>query len=102
VIAPPEFIGLGMTATLAFDRPDSAPVAEVPLSAIFQRGTQPAVWVVDKESGTVTLRPVTIARWRDDTAAIASGVKDGEIIAIAGVHKLEAGQKVKPVQQAAR
>jgi len=102
VIAPPEFIGLGMTATLAFERPDAAPVAEVPLSAIFQRGTQPAVWVVDKESGTVALRPVTIARWRDDTAAIAAGVKDGEMIAVAGVHKLEAGQKVKPVQQAAR
>jgi RND family efflux transporter MFP subunit len=102
VIDPPEFIGLGMTATLSFERPDEAPVAEVPLSAIFQRGTQPAVWVVDRQSGTVALRPVTIARWRDDTAAIASGVKDGEIIATAGVHKLEAGQKVKPVQQAAR
>jgi len=102
VIDPPEFIGLGMTATLAFEQPDAAPVAEVPLSAIFQRGTQPAVWVVDKQSGTVTLRPVTIARWRDDSAAIASGVKDGEMIATAGVHKLEAGQKVKPVQQAAR
>ena len=102
VIEPPEFIGLGMTASLSFERPDAAPVAEVPLSAIFQRGTQPAVWVVDKESGTVTLRPVTIARWRNDTAAIAGGVKDGEMIAVAGVHKLEAGQKVKPVQQAAR
>jgi multidrug efflux system membrane fusion protein len=102
VIDPPEFIGLGMTATLSFERPDGAPVAEVPLSAIFQRGTQPAVWVVDRQSGSVALRPVTIARWRDDTAAIASGVKDGEIIATAGVHKLEAGQKVKPVQQAAR
>jgi membrane fusion protein, multidrug efflux system len=102
VIDPPEFIGLGMTATLSFEQPDGAPVAEVPLSAIFQRGTQPAVWVVDRQSGTVALRPVTIARWRDDTAAIASGVKDGEIIATAGVHKLEAGQKVKPVQQAAR
>ena len=51
------------------------PVAEVPLSAIFQRGTQPAVWVVDKASGTVALRPVTIARWRDETALIASGVE---------------------------
>jgi multidrug efflux system membrane fusion protein len=102
VVDPPEFIGLGMTATLAFERPDAAPVAEVPLSAIFQRGTQPAVWVVDRQSETVTLRPVTIARWRDDTAAIASGVKDGEMIATAGVHKLEAGQKVKPLQQATR
>ena len=105
VIEPPAFIGLGMTATLAFERPDTQSVAEVPLSAIFQRGTQPAVWVVDKESGIVALRPVAIARWRDDSAAIASGVKEGELIATAGVHKLEAGQKVKPLQapqQAAR
>jgi len=102
ILNPPEFIGLGMTATLGFDRPDSAPVAEVPLAAIFQRGTQPAVWVVDKTSGAVELRPVIIARWRDDTAAIASGVKDGELIATAGVHKLEAGQKVKPMQQQAQ
>ena len=99
VIDPPEFIGLGMTATLGFERPDAKPVAEVPLSAIFQRGTQPAVWVVNRDTGTVELRPVTIARWRDDTAAILSGVKDGELIATAGVHKLETGQKVKPLQQ---
>jgi RND family efflux transporter MFP subunit len=106
VIEPPEFIGLGMTATLGFERPDNVPVAEVPLSAIFQRGTQPAVWVVDRDTGTVELRPVTIARWRDDTAAIRSGVKEGELIATAGVHKLETGQTVKPLivsqQQAAR
>ena len=77
-------------------------LAEVPLSAIFQRGAQPAVWVVDKTSGTVDLRAVTVARWRNDTAAIVSGVTDGELIATAGVHKLEAGQKVKPVQTAVR
>ena len=65
----------------------------------FQRGTQPAVWVVDRDTGTVALRPVAIARWRDDTAAILSGVKEGELIATAGVHKLETGQKVKPLQQ---
>jgi membrane fusion protein, multidrug efflux system len=99
VIGQPQFIGLGMTATLAFERPDAAPVAEVPLAAIFQRGTQPAVWVVDKQSGAVALRPVIVARWRDDAAAILSGVKDGEWIATAGVHKLEAGQKVKPLLQ---
>jgi len=99
VLEPPEFIGLGMTATLGFERPDPTPVAEVPLSAIFQRGTSPAVWVVDRDTGTVALRPVAIARWRDDTAAILSGVKEGELIATAGVHKLETGQKVKPLQQ---
>jgi membrane fusion protein, multidrug efflux system len=102
VVEKPDFIGLGMTATLAFSRPDGAPLAEVPLAAIFQQGKEPAVWIVDPTSGAVTLRPITVARWRDDTALIASGVKDGELIATAGVHKLEPGQKVKPFQQAAR
>jgi hypothetical protein len=49
----------------------------------------------------VALRDVVIARWRDDTAAIVSGVNEGELVATAGVHKLEPGQKVKPQQQAA-
>ena len=97
VLEKPDFIGLGMTATLAFERPDGQTVAEVPLSAIFQQGTQPAVWLVDRQSGVVSLRPVTIARWRNDTAAISGGVRDGDLVATAGVHKLEEGQKVKPV-----
>jgi membrane fusion protein, multidrug efflux system len=102
IVDPPEFIGLGMTATLSFERPDAVPVAEVPLAAIFQRGTRPAVWVVDKATGAVELRMIVVARWRNDTAAILSGVKDGELIATAGVHKLEVGQIVRPLQQAAR
>jgi len=102
VIDPPSFIGLGMTASLTLSRPEPGVLAEVPLSAIFQQGTRPAVWVIDKMNGAVELRPVTIARWRDETALIASGVKEGEIVATAGVHKLESGQKVKPVVQAAR
>ncbi len=97
----PPFIGLGMTATLSFERPDAQRLAEVPLSAIFQQGTQPAVWVIDRSTGVIALRPVTVARWTDDTAAISSGVEEGEMIATAGVHKLEAGQKVRPVQQQA-
>jgi len=101
VIDPPSFIGLGMTASLTLAKPEPGVLAEVPLSAIFQQGTRPAVWVVDKATGTVSLRPVTIARWRDETALIASGVTEGEIVATAGVHKLEPGQKVKPLLQAA-
>jgi multidrug efflux pump subunit AcrA (membrane-fusion protein) len=81
IIEPPPFIGIGMTASLTLSRPDPVALAEVPLSAIFQQGTQPAVWVVDKMTGTVALHPVTISRWRDETALIESGVKDGEIVA---------------------
>jgi RND family efflux transporter MFP subunit len=102
IVEPPSFIGIGMTASLILARPDAELLAEVPLSAIFQQGTQPAVWVVDKTTNQVSLRPVTISRWRDETALIASGVQNGEIVASAGVHKLEPGQKVKPALQGAR
>lgn len=97
VIDQPSFIGIGMTASLILARPDTELLAEVPLSAIFQQGKEPAVWVVDKATSSVSLRPVTIARWRDETALIASGVQNGDIVAAAGVHKLEPGQKIRPV-----
>jgi RND family efflux transporter MFP subunit len=97
VLDAPDFIGIGMTASLTLARPDPEKLAEVPLTAIFQKGKEPAVWVVDRQTGMVALRPVAISRWRDETALIASGVEDGEIIATAGVHKLEQGQKVKPL-----
>jgi RND family efflux transporter MFP subunit len=102
VVEAPEFVGIGMTASLTLQRPDPEKLAEVPLTAIFQQGKEPAVWVVDKATGAVALRPVVISRWRDETALIASGVADGEIVATAGVHKLEQGQKVKPLLVGAR
>ena len=102
IVEPPTFIGIGMTATLTLARPDPELLAEVPLSAIFQQGKEPAVWVVDKASSTVSLRPVTISRWRDETALIASGVQNGDVVAAAGVHKLEPGQKIRPVLPGAR
>jgi RND family efflux transporter MFP subunit len=97
VLDAPDFIGIGMTASLTLAKPDPEKLAEVPLTSIFQKGKEPAVWVVDRQTGMVALRPVLIQRWRDETALIASGVEDGEIIATAGVHKLEQGQKVKPL-----
>ena len=102
IVEPPTFIGIGMTATLTLARPDPELLAEAPLSAIFQQGKEPAVWVVDKASSTVSLRPVTISRWRDETALIASGVNNGDVVAAAGVHKLEPGQKIRPVLPGAR
>jgi len=102
VVEAPDFIGIGMTASLVLARPDPEKLAEVPLTSIFQQGKEPAVWVIDPACGAVALRPVVVSRWRDDTALIASGVQDGEIVATAGVHKLEQGQKVKPLQVGAR
>jgi len=74
--------------------------------------TEPSDWVKRAEAAYLAqLNKQARAEWvysnfiTDDTAAILSGVTEGELIATAGVHKLETGQKVKPLlprQQAAR
>jgi multidrug efflux system membrane fusion protein len=92
----PAVMALGMTANLFIERRSDERVAELPITAIFQRGTTPAVWVVDSATGTVSLRDVTIGRWRDDTAVVTAGVDDGDVVVTAGVHKLDAGQRVVP------
>jgi multidrug efflux system membrane fusion protein len=97
MVEKPGFVGMGMTATLTLARESNRPLAELPLSAIYQQGKEAAVWVVDRASGKVALRPVSVARMRDDSVLIGSGITAGELVVIAGVHKLEDGQTVRPV-----
>ncbi len=57
----------------------------------------PAVWVVDRSSNTVSLRPVAVS----DVAAgefvvITSGLSTGEEVVTKGIHSLEEGQAVGP------
>lgn len=89
-------IALGMTATVRFAQ-KGGNVLNVPLAAIFQQGQQQAVWVIGQDE-TVTLRPVSVSGYGDAGAVIADGLKTGERIVAAGVHKLSAGQKVRPVK----
>jgi RND family efflux transporter MFP subunit len=89
-------VALGMTATVRFAQ-DGGDALVVPQSAIFQQGQQPAVWLVGADN-TVALRPVVLGSYNDAGATITSGLKAGERIVAAGVHKLTTGQKVRPAQ----
>jgi RND family efflux transporter MFP subunit len=86
---------LGMTATVVIERNLPVPVAPVPLTALYQSGKDPAVWVVDAARGTVALRPVQVAAYREDAVLLAGGVSDGEIVVAAGANKLDGSQKVR-------
>jgi len=87
-------VALGMTAQVRFNKETGDDRLLVPLTAIFQQGSQAAVWIVAADQ-TVSLRPVQIAAYRDDGAVIASGIAAGERIVSAGVHKLSAGEKIR-------
>ncbi len=92
---PPPTVQLGMTATLTARQERGGMVARLPLSAVTQSGQAPAVWIVTGEAGDrLELRPVTVAAYASDLAIVADGLKEGERVVTAGVHKLDPGQAV--------
>jgi RND family efflux transporter MFP subunit len=95
---PDETVALGMTATVTLAHDGDAAVARLPLSAVLNRGTGPSVYVIDK-AGALELRPVTVASFTADTALLTAGVNAGDRVVTLGVQKLEAGQKVRAIDE---
>lgn len=93
LVSPPPEVNLGMTASVTVNDSSNQQGIQVPLSAVYQTGDQPNVWVVQQDK--VTLRPVQIGRFSDNGVLVLEGLKDGEVIVTAGVQKLTEGQKVR-------
>jgi len=91
-----DTVALGMTATVTLARTADAKIAKLPLAAVLNRGSGPAVYVVDA-SGALELRDVKVAAFTEDAALVTDGVRDGETIVTLGVQKLQAGLKVHTV-----
>jgi RND family efflux transporter MFP subunit len=91
-----EDVALGMTATLTLSDPTSERVARLPLSALFNQGKGPSLYVVDA-SGAVTLKPVTVKSYESKDLVIAGGVEEGAQVVVLGVHKLDPAEKVRVV-----
>lgn len=91
---PPAAMRLGATVvghmTLA-----ETPLIEIPASALTQSGEQPAVWVVDPQTQTVTLRNVSLMRFDQGNVVIGDGLDTGDIVVTAGAQALFPGQRVR-------
>ena len=91
---PPEAMRLGATVSGHLQLNAEA-VIEIPASALTRVDRQPAVWVVDPLSKTVSLRNVDVARFDPAKVAISQGLDTGEIVVTAGVQALHPGQMVR-------
>jgi RND family efflux transporter, MFP subunit len=94
IIDPPEAMRLGSTVTGSI-RLSAPPGVEVPASVLTEANGSPAVWVVDPQSQTVSLRNVDVLRYDPATVVISQGLETGEIVVTAGVQTLRPGQKVR-------
>ncbi|QCI64202.1 efflux RND transporter periplasmic adaptor subunit [Phreatobacter stygius] len=88
---------IGMTATVTVGEPASARVARLPISALYSEGRGPSVFVVDQATGGLTLKPVTVEGYDSRDVLISGGLADGDKVVALGVHKLDAGQRVRVV-----
>ena len=100
LVEPPAAIALGMSATLHVVQTGTQPVARLPLGALHQQNGGPAVWVANPATGALSLRPIALAALEAESILVAQGVADGEFVVTAGVHKLDAGQRVRAIAAA--
>jgi RND family efflux transporter MFP subunit len=89
-------VSLGMTATLTLTDAATDRVARLPLSALFNEGDKPSLYVVG-DNGDVVLKPVTVKAYQSGDVLISGGVAEGAKIVTLGVQKLDPSQKVRVV-----
>ena len=91
---PPPQLRFGMSIGGRL-KGDAALAVALPFSALFEKNGSPAVWVLDQQSSSLTLRPITVARYEANTVIVAGGLSRGDIVVTAGVNTLTVGQKVR-------
>src|ERR1700716_2871509 len=89
-------VSLGMTATLTLSDPATERVARLPLSALFNQGSDPSLYIVG-DAGEVVLKPVIVKSYESNSVVITGGVPEGAKVVALGVQKLDPAQKVRVV-----
>jgi membrane fusion protein, multidrug efflux system len=94
IIDPPPAMRLGATVTGSITLA-VRPGMPIPASALTQADGHPAVWVVDPETQTVSLRGIDVAQYDPATVLVSNGIDIGDRVVTAGVQTLRPGQKVR-------
>jgi RND family efflux transporter MFP subunit len=94
IIDPPPGMQLGSTVTGSVELA-APPGVELPASALTKANGEPAVWVVDPQSHTVSLRNVDVSRYDPARVVVSKGLENGTVVVTAGVQVLHPGQKVR-------
>ena len=82
-------LGATVTGRIKLSAP---PGVQIPASALTQADGRPAVWVVDPQNQTVSLRGVDVAI-RSGDVIVSHGLETGEIVVTAGVQTLHPARR---------
>ncbi|ACT08043.1 efflux transporter, RND family, MFP subunit [Dickeya chrysanthemi Ech1591] len=93
LIDPPPDMVLGATVEGEITLPGGS-VIVLPASALTREGDNPAVLVVDSQTQTLRLQPITLRHYSDTQIIVADGLAAGDKVVTAGVSKLRVGEQV--------
>lgn len=91
---PPKEMKLGSTV-IGNVISDKGSAVELPASALNKSNENPAVWVVDQNNHTLSLRNITVEDYTEESVIVVDGLKEGDIVVTAGIQSLYPGQQVK-------
>jgi membrane fusion protein, multidrug efflux system len=74
---------------------DAVPIIDIPATALTKLNQQPAVWIVDPSTNTVSIRNVDVMRFEQARVVVSQGLDTGEVVVTAGVQALHPGQKIR-------
>lgn len=91
---PPAAMRLGATVLGRLET-DAVPIIDIPATALTRVNQQPAVWIVDPSTNTVSIRNVDVLRFDQARVVVSRGLDTGEVVVTAGVQALHPGQKIR-------
>lgn len=94
-------VELGQSARV-YARDAGVAALSLPLSALHRKDGQPAVWRVDPATSKIHLIPVKTGAYREADVPVLAGLKAGDWVVSAGVHLLQEGQAIKPIDRSNR
>ena len=96
VVGEDAALALGMTAEARVHTAEAAAL-RIPLTALFHRDGNAAVWVVEGAPAAVRLVAVATGDVTGDSVAVTSGLAPGQVVVTAGVQLLREGQRVSVI-----
>ncbi|OGX06883.1 MAG: hypothetical protein A3G87_09895 [Omnitrophica bacterium RIFCSPLOWO2_12_FULL_50_11] len=98
-IENPESLLLpGMSASIKILLYQKRNTLIVPIDALLGKEHEQYVYVVDPQEKTAVKTPVVVGYSRVDYAQIDSGVREGDLVVVSGMDRLEEGTKVRIIE----
>jgi RND family efflux transporter MFP subunit len=94
-IANPETVKPGITATVNLAAHTTGQFVTIPASALFHKGNDTAVWVVQPDTHALQLRSVDVSSYSPDQVVLSHGLNNGDEIVTKGVNTVIAGMVVR-------